>query len=89
MSAYFIYHAHNGNRGIESREALSQTLSELEKNFDGLQTEKDRWQRRVDALRQQHVDQDLLQERARVLLGRVQKGEVVIMNDIRSNQSSH
>ena len=89
MSAYFIYHAHNGNRGIESREALAQTLSELEKNLDGLQTEKDRWQRRVDALRQQHVDQDLLQERARVLLGRVQKGDVVIMNDNRSGPLSH
>ena len=89
MSAYFIYHAHNGNRGIESREALAQTLSGLEKNFDDLQSEKDRWLHRVEALRQQHVDQDLLQERSRVLLGRVQKGEVVIMNDIRSGQSAH
>jgi cell division protein FtsB len=89
LSAYFIYHAHNGNRGIESREALAQTLAELEKTYDDLQTEKDRWQRRVDALRQQHVDQDLLQERARLLLGRVQKGEVVILNDIRTTQPAH
>jgi len=89
MSAYFIYHAHNGNRGIESREALSQTLSELEKNYNSLQLEKDRWQRRVEALRQQHVDQDLLQERSRVLLGRVQKGDVVIMNENRVPQSAH
>lgn len=89
MSAYFIYHAHIGNRGIESREALSQTLSELEKNYNSLQLDKDRWQRRVDALRQQHVDQDLLQERSRILLGRVQKGDVVIMNENRVPQSAH
>ena len=89
MSAYFIYHAHNGHRGIESREALTQTLNELEKTMEGLQSEKDRWQRRVDALRSQHVDQDLLQERARVLLGRVQKGDVVIMNDQRPASPAH
>lgn len=89
LSAYFIYHAHNGNRGIESREALAQTLSDLEKTMDSLQAEKDRWQRRVDALRSQHVDQDLLQERARVLLGRVQKGDVVIMNETRPTASQH
>jgi hypothetical protein len=40
-------------------------------------------------LRQQHVDQDLLQERSRVLLGRVQKGDVVIMNENRVPQSAH
>ena len=89
MSAYFIYHAHNGQRGIESREALAQNLSELEKSFETLQTEKDRWLRRVDALRQQHVDQDLLQERARILLGRVQRGDVVIMNEQRGAERGH
>ena len=81
LSAYFIYHAHNGNRGIESREMLAQTLSDLDKTMDGLQAEKERWQLRVDALRQQHVDQDLLQERARILLGRFQKSDIVIMNE--------
>ena len=83
-SYYFIYHAHNGSRGLETKEALTQALDSLDKELQSQQAERERWQIRVDALRNEHVDRDLLDERGRIGLGRVQRGDVVIMDQPRN-----
>ena len=84
MSAYFIYHAHNGNRGLETRETLTQSLDVLDKELQAQQAERERWQIRVNALRSEHVDRDLLDERGRIGLGRVQRGDLIIMDQPRT-----
>jgi hypothetical protein len=83
-SYYFIYHAHNGNRGLETRESLTQSLDVLDKELQAQQAERERWQIRVNALRSEHVDRDLLDERGRIGLGRVQRGDVIIMDQPRT-----
>lgn len=83
-SYYFIYQAHNGNRGLETRETLTQKLDVLDRELQSQQAERERWQIRVDALRNDHVDRDLLDERGRIGLGRVQRGDIVIMDQPRN-----
>lgn len=82
-SYYFIYHAHSGNRGLETKETLTQTLDALDKELQTQQAERERWQIRVNALRSEHVDRDLLDERGRLSLGRLQRSDIVIMDQQR------
>ena len=82
-SYYFISHAHSGNRGLETKENLTLTLDALDKELQSQQAERERWQIRVNALRSEHIDRDLLEERGRISLGRVQRGDIVIMDQPR------
>jgi cell division protein FtsB len=44
-----------------------------------VKTERGEWERRIALLRSDQIDRDLLDERARVMLGRVHRNDVVIM----------
>lgn len=81
LSAYFIHHAHSGNRGMETKEALTEQAAVLEKDLAALKAERVEWERRVALFRAEHVDQDLLEERARTVLGRVHRNDVVVMGE--------
>lgn len=80
LCAYFSYHALFGNRsyirlvGLESRiEALSQKRDELTVHRVALHD-------KVVMLRPGSVDRDLLEERARYVLGYKMAGEITIIN---------
>ena len=66
---YFGAQALTGERGLlneaERREALTDRRAELAR----LETERSELQARVDGLSAQHLSVDLLEERARVVLG--------------------
>ncbi len=81
LSAYFIHHAHSGNRGKDTKEALAAQVVGLEKELKGLKAERGEWERRVALFRAEHIDRDLLEERARTVLGRVHRNDVVIMGE--------
>ncbi len=81
LSAYFIHHAHSGNRGMETKEALTEQAGVLEKELATLKAERVEWERRVALFRAEHIDQDLLEERARTVLGRVHRNDVVVMGE--------
>ena len=76
---YFVHHAHNGNRGIEAKQQLKLQASAISKELDGLKTERAEWERRIALLRSDQIDRDLLEERARSLLGRVHRNDLVII----------
>ena len=79
VAAYFVHHAHSGARGIEARHQYETQVADLSAEFDGLKTQRSDWERRIALLRSDQIDRDLLEERARVMLGRVHKNDLVII----------
>ena len=77
--AYFVYHAHNGPRGLETKQELKVQIAEMGVELGKLRTERAEWDARVGLLRREEVDRDLLEERTRSALGRVHKNDVVII----------
>jgi len=54
-------------------------MAELNKELGDLKAERTHWERRIALLRSDQIDRDLLEERARVMLGRVHKNDLVII----------
>ncbi|PVE23507.1 septation inhibitor protein [Microvirga sp. KLBC 81] len=79
VAAYFVHHAHSGARGIEAQQQYEAEVAELNKELGTLKTERTNWERRIALLRSDQIDRDLLEERARVMLGRVHRNDLVII----------
>ncbi|MGO4571701.1 FtsB family cell division protein [Microvirga sp. 2TAF3] len=79
VAAYFVHHAHSGARGFEAREQYEAQAGELRKELEAVKTERVDWDRRIALLRSDQIDRDLLEERARVVLGRVHRNDLVII----------
>jgi cell division protein FtsB len=82
-SAYLVKNASRGQHGTEARVAFDQESAELKAQLATLQDERGRWQRRVDSLRNESIDRDLLEQEARARLNRVTRDEVLIFTDAR------
>ena len=76
---YFVSQAENGNRGLEAKRALKIQAYGLSKELAAAKDERSMWEHRVSLLRSDQIDRDLLEERARIVLGRVHPNEVVII----------
>ena len=79
IAAYFVHHAHTGARGMEARQQYEGLAAELNREFEGVRTERTEWERRIALLRSDQIDRDLLEERARIMLGRVHRNDLVII----------
>ena len=79
-AGYFVHHANSGSRGLEAKRALKIQIHEITQELETLKTERSDWERRIGLLRSDQVDRDLLEERARTLLGRVHRNDLVIIN---------
>ena len=79
MVAYFVYHAQNGNRGLETKRAMKIQVAELQQELDDLTATRRDWERRVAMFRAESIDRDLLDEQARFVLNRLHRNDVVIM----------
>ena len=76
---FFVYQAENGNRGLEAKRALKVQAYGLAQELAGAKAERATWEHRVALLRSEQIDRDLLEERARIVLGRVHANDVVII----------
>lgn len=79
LGAYFVHHAHTGARGIDAKRRLKMQAYELNQELEGVKAERMNWERRIALLRSDQIDRDLLEERARVVLGRVHRNDLVII----------
>lgn len=79
LVAYFLHSAEIGNRGLAAKQVLKIKIYEINRELDGARAEHREWDRRVALLKADHVDRDLLEERARILLGRIHSNDVVII----------
>ena len=79
VAGYFVHHAHHGSRGLEAKRQLKQQVLETTQDLDALKAERAEWEHRLSLLRSDQIDRDLLEERARTLLGRVHRNDLVII----------
>ena len=77
---YFVYHSIEGERGLSAYLRMNERLGEARTELSDLQREREALDRRVSLMRPEHLDPDLLDERARLILGYGRPDEVVIMD---------
>lgn len=82
VAAYFVHHAHSGSRGIEAQQKYEAEVARLNEELEALKTERTNWERRIALLRSDQIDRDLLEERARIMLGRVHRNDLVIITGV-------
>ena len=78
---YFIYHIFQGERGLLSWLRLQQKVQEDEKIFLDVQSQREVLEHKVYLLRPDSLDQDMLEERVRLLLNFARADEVVIHDE--------
>ena len=78
LSAYFVFHAIHGDRGLLAWLRLNQELKIA--NFEAARAEADRGalERRVTLLSNTSLDLDMLEERARVMLNYAHPDDLII-----------
>jgi len=81
IGGYFVWHAINGERGLKTREYYEARLTVLRRELASLKAERHSLQHKVNLLRGQTIDEDLLQEEAEAQLGRIGKDDVVVIFD--------
>jgi cell division protein FtsB len=79
VTSYFVWHAVNGDRGLKTQDEYHAKMDRLTGELSDLRAERASWERRIAMIRAEALDKDLLEEQARVMLGRVHKNELVIM----------
>jgi cell division protein FtsB len=75
---YFAVNAYTGDRGLKAKQGLDVQIAELSGELAGLRQSRAQWERRLALLRPNSLDPDMLDERARILLGYVHHHDVVM-----------
>jgi len=76
---YFAVNAFTGNHGLRAQADLDQQLASMQNELTRLKAERALWERRVALLRPDRIDPDMLDERARVLLGLADPRDLVLL----------
>jgi cell division protein FtsB len=76
---YFGVNAYTGKNGINARQEIEQQIADLASELARVRAERVWWQRRVALLKNDRIDPDMLDERARELLNYLDPHEVTIM----------
>lgn len=79
--AYFAFHAVQGDRGLIALGKLRQDVAQLQAQVLDARAARMDLERKVLALRSESLDPDLLEERARILLGYGRADELVVITD--------
>ena len=79
LAVYFGDHAVNGSRGYWAFQEKEQELSAVERKLAVLQDERRRLERRVERLRPESLDPDLVDELARDMLSMAEADDVIIL----------
>jgi cell division protein FtsB len=76
---YFGVNAFTGAHGLRAQADLDKQLASMDDELGRLKTERAIWERRVALLRSDKIDPDMLDERARALLGYVDPRDVTLL----------
>ncbi len=76
---YFLYHAVQGDRGFLAWLRLTQDLEQAKVAAVEVEAQRERMEKKVGRLQPEHLDPDLLDERARALLNLGRPDEFVIV----------
>ncbi|CAA7612050.1 septum formation initiator [Magnetospirillum moscoviense] len=76
--AYFAYHTVEGDRGVLAWVRLKNEILDAEMQLAKVTTERQVLEHRVLLLRPDHLDPDMLEERARAMLNMGREDEMVV-----------
>ncbi len=76
---YFGMNAFSGDHGLRAQQDLEQQLAAMRGELAGLKAERAHWERRVALLRADRIDPDMLDERARALIGYVDPRDLTLL----------
>ena len=76
---YFGVNAFTGAHGLRAQADLDKQLETMDRELAALKAEHAVWERRVSLLRSDKIDPDMLDERARALLGYVDPCDVTLI----------
>jgi len=76
---YFGVNAFTGAHGLRAQADLDKQLASMEGELSRLKAERAVWERRVALLRSDKIDPDMLDERARALLGYADPRDVTLL----------
>jgi cell division protein FtsB len=77
--AYFTYHLVNGERSLLAWRHIDGEIVEAEGRLVQLRREREVLERRASLLRPDHLDPDMLEERARAVLNFARPDEIVVI----------
>ena len=80
LCGYFAFHLVEGDRGLVAWARLSQQVRETRATLAETEAERMMLERRVQLLRPEHLDRDMLDEQARATLNLAGPHEIVILN---------
>ena len=78
VTGYFCWNAVQGPHGLKSAAAQQTVLKQAQAELAAAEAERDAWQRRVHALESDHLDRDMVDERARALLNLANPNDIII-----------
>ncbi len=85
---YFAYHAVNGERGLMAWIELKDKVEAAETAARDVAEERRVIANRVRLLHPEHLDPDLVEERARIMLNYAYAGDIVVMDKPRADKRS-
>jgi cell division protein FtsB len=78
-TGYFAWSAWHGDRGLMARQHYEDQIAAREQLIKDLTSERDGWQKRVSMLESEHIDKDLLEERALAVLNAGHPNDVIVL----------
>jgi cell division protein FtsB len=78
VTGFFVVQAYQGARGIEAKRQVKNRILALRSELSDLKEESARMEREIALMRGPVIDGDLLDERVRAELGRVNKNDLVV-----------
>ena len=79
LAGFFGWSATQGERGLQTNAVRQAQLGTARAELKRVEGERDAMERRVAALRQQRLDPDMLDERARAMTGWTEPSDVVVL----------
>lgn len=76
---YFGVNAFTGAHGLRAQADLDKQMATMERELTRLKAERSEWERRVALLRPDRIDPDMLDERARALLGYADPRDITLL----------
>lgn len=76
---YFGVNAFTGAHGLRAQADLDKQMATMERELTRLKAERSEWERRVALLRSDRIDPDMLDERARALLGYADPRDITLL----------
>ena len=86
LIGYFVYHLIQGDRGLIALSRLTKDIKQLEGEVTVAKAERTDIERQTKLLRSSGIDADMLDERARAVLGFSRPDEIVVFDKQPSDQ---